>query len=99
MRLSDEQRREIKRLTAEIVGTDARVSLFGSRVDDSLRGGDVDLLVEAPRRLEARLALELRLGSRIERALGGRRVDVLLVDPTTPWQPVHHAAKSQGLPL
>jgi hypothetical protein len=45
------------------------------------------------------LELELRLGARLERALGGRKVDVLLVDPSTPLQPVHRIALSQGVPL
>ncbi len=99
MRLSDEQRRTIKRLTRELIGDDARVLLFGSRTDDARRGGDIDLLVESPRPLAERFALELQLGARIERALGGQRVDLLLVDPTKALQPVHRAAQATGLPL
>ena len=73
--------------------------LFGSRLDDDQRGGDVDLLVQSPQVLSERLTLELRLGARLERALGGRKVDVLLVDPSTPLQPVHRVALASGVPL
>lgn len=46
MRLTPTQIATIKDATAEIFGDDARVWLFGSRADDSRRGGDVDLMVE-----------------------------------------------------
>ena len=99
MRLTEDQRRVIKQLAREAVGEDARVLLFGSRTDDTRRGGDIDLLVESPRPLEARFRQELALGARLERALQGQRVDLLLVDPLTPLQPVHQAAKATGVVL
>lgn len=99
MRLSDEQRRLIMRTTHELLGTDARVLLFGSRTDDARRGGDIDLLVETPRALADRFDLELQLGARLEQALGGQRVDLLLVDATRPLLPVHRAARATGVPL
>lgn len=99
MRLTDEQRRLIKQLAREVIGEDVRVLLFGSRTDDGRRGGDIDLLVESPRPLPDRLGLELRLGARLERALGGQRVDLLLVDPGLPLQPVHRAAQATGVVL
>ena len=99
MRLSSEQLSVILAATRELAGAEASVRLFGSRLNDRLRGGDIDLLVESPRPLAERFALELQLGARIERALGGQRVDLLLVDPTKALQPVHRAAQATGLPL
>ena len=46
MRLSVDQTRLILRCVRQQFGADAGVKLFGSRLDDSARGGDVDLLVE-----------------------------------------------------
>lgn len=45
MRLTPEEQTRIKAIVAEVFGADARLMLFGSRVDDAKRGGDVDLYV------------------------------------------------------
>jgi predicted nucleotidyltransferase len=45
MRLTQDEQFLIKRIVAEIFGEDAVLWLFGSRVDDTKRGGDVDLYV------------------------------------------------------
>jgi uncharacterized protein len=46
MRLSQQQQEVIQHLVHGEVGADACVSVFGSRLDDSRRGGDLDLLIE-----------------------------------------------------
>jgi predicted nucleotidyltransferase len=97
MRLTESEQQSIVLAVRDIIGRDARVRLFGSRVDDDARGGDVDLMVETDRVLPDRLQRELRLGVSLERAFGGRRVDVLLVDPSVPLQAVHRAAQRHGV--
>lgn len=47
MRISEEQFGIIRNEVMRQMGSDARVRLFGSRVDDNRRGGDNDLLVES----------------------------------------------------
>jgi predicted nucleotidyltransferase len=44
MRLTFEQIATIRAIVAEFAGSDASVRLFGSRLDDAARGGDVVLL-------------------------------------------------------
>ena len=51
MRLSPLQIHATVAATAELAGPDALVRLFGSRLDDALRGGDIDLLVECPNKV------------------------------------------------
>lgn len=99
MRLSAEQRHALKVHIAHELGADCEVLLFGSRTDDNQRGGDVDLLVRSPRTLQRKVWLAARLAARAERLLGGRRVDVLLIDPATAAQPVHAAALRTGVAL
>lgn len=47
MRLSEQQCSVIRTAVAENFGVDANVWLFGSRLDDTARGGDIDLYIEA----------------------------------------------------
>ncbi|WP_456378224.1 nucleotidyltransferase domain-containing protein [Thiolapillus sp.] len=47
MRLSPGNQSIIKQTAREIFG-DVRVLLFGSRVQDNLKGGDIDLLSKYP---------------------------------------------------
>ena len=66
MRLNDEQIDSIHACVAEHLGASARLWLFGSRLDDSSKGGDVDLYVEAPtcelmQEVRCKMALEAKL--------------------------------------
>ena len=99
MRLQPEQIAVIRHVSAELVGADACVRLFGSRVDDHAKGGDIDLLIETPREVADRAVLAARVAAALERRLGGRRVDVVLVDPATPPQSVHALARATGVVL
>ena len=84
MRISQHERASIRQATEEVAGAGARALLFGSRVHDDLKGGDIDLLIELPDRAEDALALSLRIAARIQRQIGLRKIDVLIADPATP---------------
>jgi predicted nucleotidyltransferase len=99
MRLDDKTREIIKSEVASQLGAEAVVRLFGSRVDDTQRGGDIDLLIESGRPLASRIQTECRLAARLFIKLGGRRVDVLIKDPLKPRQPIYEQAISQGIIL
>ncbi|ADC72297.1 DNA polymerase beta domain protein region [Thioalkalivibrio sp. K90mix] len=98
MRLSEHQRQTIETIAHELFG-DCTVYLFGSRVDDSARGGDIDLLVETPHRVPNRAAMAARFSGRLQMALGDQRIDVLVLDPDTRHQPIHDKAREQGVAL
>jgi predicted nucleotidyltransferase len=99
MRLSDDQARLIVRAARELAGPQVQVRLFGSRVRDDLRGGDIDLLVECPQPVDRPVWLAARLTARLQRVLGDRRIDVLVVDPQTTLEPVHRVARAEGIVL
>ncbi len=96
MRLSLQQAAAIRRVVRETAGEDAEVYLFGSRLLDREKGGDVDLLVVVPREIENPALLIARLEARISRALDGRRVDVIVKAPNLKQLPIHEIALSQG---
>ena len=76
MRLTPEQRQAIHREVTRFLGTTASVFIYGSRLDDEARGGDVDLLVRTVEPVEA--FDQARLQSKIEEALH-LPVDLLFV--------------------
>lgn len=99
MRLSPDQVHAIVAATQELAGADAQVRLFGSRVNDQLRGGDIDLLVECARPVARPVWLAAQITARLQRSLGERKIDVLVVDPTTELEPVHRVARAEGMLL
>lgn len=96
MRLSEDDRHTILRVVHDVCGPQARVRLFGSRLNDTQRGGDIDLLVELPDAPADARALQWQLYVKLLRALGGRPVDVLVIGPGTKRQPVHEEALREG---
>lgn len=99
MRLKPDQISRIRAIVAEQAGTDAAVSLFGSRLDDRARGGDIDLLVEIPHPIDAPAAMAARIAGRLSRALDGRSVDVVLAAPNLKTLPIHTIARREGVRL
>ena len=72
MRLSQKQRRIIRDCVAA-VDPAAEVMLFGSRLHDKLKGGDIDLLIRSRKvTFLGRLRLKLDLMA----ALGDQKIDI-----------------------
>lgn len=99
MRLTPDQMAIIKRLSAEEFGQSARVRLFGSRVRDDDRGGDVDLMVEVTTVIESPAWQSAMLATRVSRTMSGRRVDVVLSAPNLRDLPIHAVARREGVLL
>jgi predicted nucleotidyltransferase len=98
MRLTREEAETIRTVLRRAFGAHAEVWLFGSRTDDALSGGDIDLYVETP--LDQGL-VEAKLDAlgELRRAMGDQRFD-LVVRPL-PQRPTafQKLAKAQGVPL
>jgi uncharacterized protein len=96
MRLTQRQQSVITDVAAETFGPDAKVILFGSRVDDTKRGGDIDLLVECPHPIANAGLAAARMAARIQLRLGEQKIDILYTWPGFPPSPVHQAALAHG---
>lgn len=96
MRLTDYQIRVIRQLVRQAAGEQARVGVFGSRLDDALRGGDIDLMLELPEPVTNPALMAARVAARVSRALHGRKVDVLLSAPNLMRLPIHDIAMKEG---
>ncbi len=101
MRLTQYQITSIKDVAANVFGSTAQVYLFGSRIDDERRGGDIDLYVEgAPENLELQSQSKLHFLVQLKQKIGEQRIDVLLA-PTHAADrlPIHTIARQQGVLL
>lgn len=99
MRLTPAQILTIRQTTLEIAGSTARIRLFGSRLDDNARGGDIDLLLESDEPVDMPALLAARLAARLSRLMDGRKVDVLILAPNLLKLPIHTIALEEGVLL
>lgn len=95
MRITAEQIEAIKMLARRYFGEGAGLWLFGSRVDDARRGGDVDLYVEPAQEstilsaLRCKIELEERLDLHVDLVVKERGKD----------KPIYQLAKTRGVQL
>ncbi|MGE4534760.1 nucleotidyltransferase domain-containing protein [Halomonas sp.] len=99
MRLSQSDIDAIKAVVTENCGERAVVRLFGSRLDDTAKGGDIDLMVELDEAVEHPARLSAWLSVKIMRATQGRKVDVILSAPNLEELSIHRIAREQGVIL
>ena len=99
MRLTPAQIDTIKSTAQDVLGQGVQVTLFGSRVHDDQKGGDVDLMVEVLQAVQEPALMAARLASRVSRSMHGRKVDVLLKAPNLLEQPIHRIATQEGVRL
>lgn len=76
MRLRTKEIEIILQVAKEIYGENVKVYLFGSRTDDSKRGGDIDLLVRTPQSNKGVLA-RIRMIARLKEFLGDQKIDII----------------------
>lgn len=96
MRLTERQRQVIHDAAVQVFGPEAKVRLFGSRLDDRLKGGDIDLLVECPAPVENAGLAAARMAAKIQIQLGQRAVDVLYTWPGLEHSCAHRVALAEG---
>lgn len=93
MRLSSHEQQAIKEIIAEL-DPKAKVYLFGSRTDDSSRGGDIDLLILSKIISDRdRRDIRLKLFDRI----GEQKIDLVIAKDTS--KPFVKIAYLQGIQL
>ena len=94
MRITPEQAQLIKTTIAREIDPGARIWLFGSRVDDQRRGGDIDLYIETE---YPDLMRKIRCNIKLEEALD-LHVDLITARPGQN-HPIHNIARKEGIPL
>lgn len=97
MRLSPQSQAIIQQAVALRWGDRATVRLFGSRLDDAAKGGDIDLHVHVQGEVENSIWEASLLAAQLQRQLDGRKVDVRLLVGAQSILPVDDIALSKGV--
>lgn len=94
MRLTPVQIETIKSTTAAVLGEGVRVTLFGSRLHDGQKGGDLDLYIEVPQpQLMQKIRCKVQLQDRLDMPVD------LIVKPPGDTSPISQIAKKEGVVL
>lgn len=96
VRLSEEQQQLIRREVTDFLGHEAKVFLYGSRLDDQACGGDVDLLVRTIEPVDT--FGQAKLHMKLEQALQ-LPVDLLFVAETAESTHFKRMICAQARPL
>ena len=96
MRLSPNSRTTIRNTATEVFGKGVAVRLFGSRINDTLKGGDLDLFVELPAPDPEQRRRSLTFVALLQQRLGDQPIDVVVADPQTPETAIVREARAHG---
>lgn len=96
MRLTEKDRAIIRRVTSEMTQGLGQAFIFGSRLNDSAKGGDWDILIRLETPVEDPALMMARITGGISWHCQGRKVDVILVAPNLTCQTIHEVAMSEG---
>ena len=97
MRLSEEEKKKIIFCAKNLFGDDIKLYLFGSRVDDDKKGGDIDLFIESEEMVD--MQTQIKFLSAIYKNITQRKVDLLIQTPTSKKLAIYNTAKKEGILL
>lgn len=77
MPIKSEHMRQIREIARDNYGEDVRVVLFGSRVDNNAKGGDIDLLIESAEKNRMNFENRIKFLTALKLAIGDQKIDVV----------------------
>ncbi len=98
MRLTKQQIDCLTDATHKAFGANADIWVFGSRVDDAKKGGDIDLYIETDLE-KGTVAAKLKMRALIWPIFGEQKIDILTRSRCREPSPMHEIAKSTGQKL
>jgi predicted nucleotidyltransferase len=93
MRLNKIERENIKKIITDNI-ENAQVYLFGSRVDESKRGGDIDLYIKVSNR--PHFLLKPRILAQLKNTLGEQKIDIVFGYPQKTLSLIDKEATAHG---
>ena len=99
MRLSPLQTKIIKKEVVALFGNSTKIILFGSKVDNKAKGGDIDLMINVGKKDNNLWRKALRLNTNIQQKLGEQKIDIIIKYQGQKLQNIHKEAIRTGIVL
>lgn len=101
MRLSEFEIESIKSVAHEVWGHETMIYLFGSRTDDSKKGGDIDLFIDLAAEQEPKKIMlqKAEFLSKLDILLGEQKIDLLVRTSYNSQLPIIKTARKKGVAL
>jgi predicted nucleotidyltransferase len=96
MRLSSFEINAIKESAKEVFG-ECKIYLFGSRVDDNLKGGDIDLYIQLSKK--PHFLAKPKFLAILKRKIGEQKIDVIIDYPQREKSLIDQEALKKGILL
>ena len=97
MRLKEEEKDKIVLYAKKHFGNRIKLYLFGSRVYDNKKGGDIDLLIETEELID--MQTQIKFLAAIYKNITQRKIDLLIKTPESQDLPIYKTAKKEGVLL
>ena len=99
MRLTSQVQTDIVQTFRQFFSEGDHIWLFGSRVDDAKRGGDIDLYIETQESDTSILRNQkIKFLVNLEKKIGEQKIDVVIKTPQKTL-PIHEEARATGVLL
>jgi predicted nucleotidyltransferase len=83
MRITENEISTIKNLAQKIFGQGTLVYLFGSRVDNDKKGGDIDLFITNKEKTNLTILKKIEFLAELKLIIGEQKIDVILDNSIT----------------
>ncbi len=97
MRITRKEKENIIRYAKKYFGADVKMYLFGSRVDDKKKGGDIDLFLES--KIDINMYEQIEFLKQLYLHITTRKIDLVIKSPSKKDRPIYHTAKKEGILL
>ncbi len=101
MRLSKYETGTIKKVASEIWGDNVVIYLFGSRTDDSIKGGDIDLYIQLSTEQDTKNLVfqKARFLGKLDLLLGEQKIDLVVKTRYNKKLSIVNTAETKGIRL
>jgi hypothetical protein len=100
MRITEQEHSTIKQLSIKFFGERVRIWLFGSRADDSKKGGDIDLYLQSDEPSSLLFDKKINFLVELKQLIGDQQIDLVVHSTRDSMkQTIHYLAEETGILL